>query len=60
MVVGVNNSTFYQMCRRLRARVLGGGAEPMYFDIMTPVGHARVFVDKACDDEEISVEEPDA
>lgn len=57
--VGVNNRTFYNICRRLRPRVLGGKTEPLYFDLSTVTGLARVFVDKACSDTECSVDEPD-
>lgn len=67
--IGCSHATFYRILRRVRVPmhggVKGGGAEPLYIDLVTIAGQSRVYVDKACTDNpdvesELSVEEPDA
>lgn len=61
---GVPHAALYGILRRLgrsmHTEVKGGGQEPLYIDLVTICGISRVFVDKACAEDEMSYEEPDA
>lgn len=62
--IGMAHATFYNVLRRvwfsgLSGGVKGGGAEPLYVEMVTIAGVSKVFVDKACAEDELSVETPD-